>query len=49
MFGIRYLKSPPTTHVIQYRGGKIVRQGAGASFFYFAPNDDPGVRAVGER
>ncbi len=37
MFGIRYLKTPPTTHVIQYRGGKIVRQGAGASFFYFAP------------
>ena len=37
MFGIRYFKTPPTTHVIQYRGGRIVRQGAGASFFYFAP------------
>jgi len=37
MFGIRYFKTPPTTHVIQYRGGKIIRQGAGASFFYFAP------------
>lgn len=37
MLGIRYLKTPPTTHVIQYRGGRVVRQGAGESFFYFAP------------
>ncbi len=37
MLGIRYLKTPPTTHIIQYRGSKVVRQGAGASYFYFAP------------
>lgn len=37
MFGIRYHKVPPTTHVIQYRGGKAVRQGNGLSFFYFEP------------
>ena len=37
MFGIRYVKVPPTTHVMQYRGGTVVRQGAGLSFFYFAP------------
>jgi regulator of protease activity HflC (stomatin/prohibitin superfamily) len=37
MFGIRYLKAPPTTHVMQFRGGRLVRQGTGLSFFYFAP------------
>lgn len=37
MFGVRYLKAPPTTHVIQYKGGRLIRQGAGLSFFYFAP------------
>ena len=37
MFGIRYLKAPPTTHVIQYKKGKLVREGAGLSFLYFSP------------
>jgi regulator of protease activity HflC (stomatin/prohibitin superfamily) len=37
MLGIRYVKAPPTTYVMQHRGGRMVRQGAGASFFYFAP------------
>jgi hypothetical protein len=38
MLGIRYIKVSPTTHVVQYRRGKVVREGAGLSFFYFAPN-----------
>lgn len=37
MLGIRYLKTSATNHVILYRGGQVVRQGAGLSFFYFAP------------
>ena len=37
VLGIRYLKVAPTTHVLQYRGGKLTRDGAGLSFFYFAP------------
>lgn len=37
MLGLRYLKTPPTTHVIHYVGGKIRREGPGLSFFYFAP------------
>lgn len=37
MLGIRFLKVPATTYVIHYRGGRVVRQGAGLSFFYFAP------------
>ena len=37
MFGIRFIKIPPTTHVIQYRGGQVVREGAGISFYYYSP------------
>ena len=37
MLGIKYLKVPPTTHVIQFRRGKVVKSGAGLSFFYYAP------------
>lgn len=33
-----YLKVPPTTFVLHYSGGKVKRQGAGLSFFYFAPS-----------
>ena len=35
---ISYIKSEPTTYLIQYKKGKAVRQGKGLSFFYFAPN-----------
>ena len=38
MFGMRYLKTEPTTYVLLYRGGKVVKEGQGLSFFYFAPN-----------
>lgn len=37
MLGFRYLKATPTTHVLHYRGGKLVVDGAGLSFWYFAP------------
>jgi len=37
MFGIKYVKVSPTTHIMQYRRGSVVREGAGLSFFYFAP------------
>jgi regulator of protease activity HflC (stomatin/prohibitin superfamily) len=38
MFGFRYLRTPPTTWVIQHRGGQLRREGAGLSFWYFAPS-----------
>ena len=38
MLGVRFTKVPPTTYVIQYQHGRVVREGAGVSFFYFAPN-----------
>lgn len=37
MFGIQYLKTPPTTYVLHYKGGRIRREGPGLSFYYFAP------------
>jgi regulator of protease activity HflC (stomatin/prohibitin superfamily) len=37
MFGYRYVKASPSNHVLQYRNGQIVREGAGLAFFYFAP------------
>jgi len=38
MFGVRFIKVQPTTYLLQYRGGKVVREGLGLSFFYYAPN-----------
>ncbi|MBI3926915.1 MAG: SPFH domain-containing protein [Armatimonadetes bacterium] len=37
MFGIRFVKFHPTTYAIHYRNGRIVREGAGLSFLYYAP------------
>jgi len=37
MFGIKYTKISPTTYVMQYKGGQVVRSGAGLAFFYYAP------------
>ena len=34
---IRYLKAAPTTWVMQFKDGKPKREGAGLSFFYWAP------------
>jgi hypothetical protein len=38
MFGIRYMKAPPTSYVLHFVGGQAVREGAGLSFFYWAPS-----------
>lgn len=37
MSGIKFIKVQPTTNLLQYRGGRIVREGLGDSFFYYAP------------
>jgi hypothetical protein len=37
MFGFRFIKVQPTTYLLQYRNGKIAREGTGLAFFYFAP------------
>lgn len=37
MFGLRFIKAEPTDFILQFKGGKVVREGTGLSFFYFAP------------
>ena len=37
MLGFRFIKVPPTTYLMQFRAGRAVREGAGLSFFYYAP------------
>ena len=37
MIGIKFIKVQPTTYLLQYRGGRIVREGLGLSFFYYGP------------
>ena len=38
MFGIMYRKANPTDYVLHFSRGKLAREGAGLSFFYFAPS-----------
>lgn len=37
MFGIRFIKFQPGEYVLKYKNGKVVKQGAGISFYYYAP------------
>src|SRR5580693_2469543 len=37
MFGISYLKANPTDYVLHFSRGRLAREGAGLSFFYFSP------------
>lgn len=37
MFGIRFMKTSPTQYTLVYKGGNIIKEGVGISFFYFAP------------
>ena len=37
MLGINFIKVQPTTYLLQYRSGRLVREGLGLSFFYYAP------------
>ena len=38
MFGFRYAKFSPSSYVLHFANGRVVREGAGLSFFYFAPS-----------
>lgn len=49
MLGIAFVKSEPTTYLLQYRGGKVVREGAGLSFFYYGPTSTVSAVPVGSR
>lgn len=38
MFGFKHIKFDSMTYVLHFKNGKIVKEGRGLSFFYFAPN-----------
>ncbi|MBC7376294.1 MAG: SPFH domain-containing protein [Burkholderiaceae bacterium] len=38
MLGLRFIKTQPTVHLMQFRKGRIVREGNGLAFYYYAPN-----------
>ena len=37
MLAIRFMKAAPTSYVLQFRNGRVRREGPGLSFFYYAP------------
>ena len=37
MFGIRFIKVQPTTYLLVYQKGRLVREGTGLAFFYYGP------------
>lgn len=37
MFGIKFMKVPPTTYIFHYKNGAVTREGAGLWFFYHGP------------
>lgn len=37
MFGIKFIKVAPTIYLLQYRSGRVVREGLGLAFFYYGP------------
>ena len=38
MFGFKFIKFQPSEYVLKYRNGKVVKEGAGISFYYYVPN-----------
>lgn len=47
MFGIHYLKSGPTHHVIHYVNGRIRREGQSLAFYYYKPASSIVVVPIG--
>ncbi len=47
MLGFGYIKAPPTTYLLHYQGGKLKREGAGISFWYFRYNSVLAKLSVG--
>ncbi len=37
MLGLRYVKFEPSQYILKFRNGKVVSEGAGLSFYYYAP------------
>jgi hypothetical protein len=46
MFGIKFIKFQPGEYVFKYKNGKVIKEGAGISFFYHAPTTSMVVVSV---
>ncbi|WP_315838265.1 SPFH domain-containing protein [Bradyrhizobium prioriisuperbiae] len=49
MFGVRFIKAPPTTYLMKYKGGNVTQAGAGLSTFYYAPSTSLVAVPIGSR
>ncbi|OWY25717.1 membrane protease subunit, stomatin/prohibitin [Sphingobacteriales bacterium UPWRP_1] len=47
MLGIKHIKFDSMTYVIHYKNGKVVKEGRGLSFFYFAPTSSIAAIPIG--
>lgn len=47
MLGIKHVKFDSMTYVIHYKNGKVVKEGRGLSFFYFAPTSSIAAIPIG--
>jgi regulator of protease activity HflC (stomatin/prohibitin superfamily) len=47
MFGYSFIKFQPTEYVLKYKNGKIVKEGPGISFYYYAPTTSIVVVPIG--
>ena len=49
MLGMQFIKTEPTTYLMAFQKGKIVKQGAGLSMLYFGPTTSLVAVPVGSR
>lgn len=47
MFGINFIKFDSMTYVVKFKNGKVVKEGRGLSFFYYAPTTSISAIPVG--
>lgn len=49
MFGIKFIKFDSMTYVMHYKQGKVKREGAGLSFYYYAPTSSITAITLGSK
>ncbi len=49
MLGIKFIKFDSMTYVIQYKNGKVKREGKGLAFFYYSPTSSITAIPLGSR
>ena len=47
MFGLKFIKVQPTVYLLEYKNGRVIREGAGLSLFYFAPTTSLAAVPIG--